>query len=471
MSLRNKLNNIIKSVPYKSEESWLCNCINHYNKSRKEQKHLCNAPFNSMRFERYGRVLACCHNNTFAAGYYPAESISEIWNGEKLKAFRLLIKENKLEYGCKICKDALVSERYNSVNASMFDSYPVLKEYPSMIDFKADDVCNLDCIMCSPFSSSCKNLDIPVNEKVLFPYDDAFLIQLDDFLPHLKETRFSGGEPFLSTFYRKIWHRVIEINPECIIRIQTNGHFLDEGIKTMLDKGLFSINVSLDSLNEETYKKIRKNGNLEKVLNNIEYFSDYCSRRKTGFGITVCPMRLNYSELAALTAYAGQKNAGLWFSTVYYPIKHSLWSLPTDNLEEIKNVLSKAQLPESTFIEKKNKLIFKELMASVVIWQKLAKERKKGPLADLKLYRKDINDAVNNYFDSMTFLSKEEKEIRKNALMIKTENLLKASQNLKIPQNSLTLLLDYFSPNMFVEMLEPENEERILENLKILALD
>lgn len=55
------------------------------------------------------------------------------------------------------------------------------------------------------------------------PYNDAFVEQLEEFIPHLKELRFNGGEPFLINAVFRIFEKVEKLNPKLKIVIATNG--------------------------------------------------------------------------------------------------------------------------------------------------------------------------------------------------------------------------------------------------------
>ena len=66
-----------------------------------------------------------------------------------------------------------------------------------------------------------------------------------------------------------IWKRSISSMPEDLdISLTTNGIFLAERRSALADAGLDRVNISLDSLNPETYAAITgcKEGDLEKVL-------------------------------------------------------------------------------------------------------------------------------------------------------------------------------------------------------------
>ncbi len=440
------------------------------NTRRNSSQHLCNAPFSSLRFERYGRVLACCHNNSFIAGIYPQQKLSDIWKGEPLTRFRADIVKNKLDSGCRVCYDDIITGNYTSVSALMFDNYSVESGFPSMLDFKIDNTCNLSCVMC--FSvSTCQKQSQTFDKDIAFkPYDDNFINELELFIPHLKNVRFSGGEPFLSEYYLKLWQKIHSFNPQCVITVQTNGNVMNNSIKELLDKGVYSINVSLDSLDAEIYQKIRVNGSLEKVLENISFFREYCRQKKTKFGITICPMNLNAGELHRLIEFCNSNNAYAWFSIVWYPIKLAIWNLDAETLSELYDNLIQKTLPEETALEKYNKALYDEFVNNVKLWHSWALRKGAEETVNISTYRDLIAAHIEAYFNKMPLYNKNEIKARKIAYLTKANNIINKCDSLKLPQHAINLLFKYNSTEMFLEILEEENENDILENLKALSL-
>ena len=433
-------------------------------------QYICNAPFTSLRFERYGRVLVCCHNNSFIAGIYPRQSLTEILNSSPIKRFRYNVIKNKLDSGCRICYDNIMSENYNSVSAQMFDNYTIKPGFPTMLDFKIDNTCNLNCVMC--FSvSTCQKQSSGFDKNLAFEsYNDNFIKELEPFIPHLKNARFSGGEPFLSKYYFKIWQKIHSLNPQCVITVQTNGNVMTKRIKEILAKGNFSINVSFDSLDAETYKNIRVNGSLDKVLENISFFRDYCEDKKTKFGITICPMRVNANELHDLISFCNRNNAYAWFSIVWYPVKMALWSLDAKGLSTIYNNLKNKELPEITTTEKYNKAIYDEFVNTLKSWHTWALGKGIEETVSLSSYRVLVMNAIEKHFDKIHVHNQDEINTRKSVYLLKANNIINKCTYFKISRSAMNLLFKYNSKEMFLEILEEENENDIIENLKALSL-
>ncbi|HOY31919.1 MAG TPA: radical SAM protein [Bacteroidales bacterium] len=322
------------------------------NKNSIRSYQSCKAAEKSMRFGPGGRVSVCCHNNRDIIGVFPADRIMEIWNGDKALALRKILLK-KFAEGCDYCKyESLSEHRYRS--AALYDRYEPDPDYPVILDFKADNRCNLGCIMCSGLSSS-KLLNDEKMQKTN-PYETPeFIQQLKKLIPKIKEARFSGGEPFLSELYYQIWDLITELNPECKIVVQTNGTILNDRVRELLNRGNFHINISIDSFEKNTYEKIRIGSSFENVLSNISFFQEYCLSQNRFWGMTACAMIENMKEFNKIITTWNNYKAFGWFSVVWFPPKHAIWTLNTNEIKDTIALLNSMNSPAENGFEINNK--------------------------------------------------------------------------------------------------------------------
>jgi MoaA/NifB/PqqE/SkfB family radical SAM enzyme len=332
--------------------------IRGYNKSRLsnvDRQSFCYAPSVNMLFSQYGDVRVCCHNLEFSIGKYPDQSISEIWKSAKAEELRQNMKNWDLAHGCQICDADLRMGSYKEVSARHFDNFERHATYPRMMEFLLTNTCNLECVMCKGEYSSLIRKNREKLPALVSPYDKAFLKQLEEFIPYLHETRFSGsGEAFAIDMNYEIWEMIIEKNPKCVIMVQTNGSYLNAKVKDFLSRGNFQIGVSLDSLKKETYEAIRLNANFDKVMENIRYFSEYSRNKKMKFSISTCVMRQNWRELPDFVNFCNSLNAVATFHKVWYPKKYALDNLPAGEIKEIYEYLAGHKFNTQTYIHRTN---------------------------------------------------------------------------------------------------------------------
>lgn len=374
-----------------------------YNSSRrvKNLSSFCYAPSINMYFSQDGHVKLCCHNMEYSIGKYPEQSISEIWNSAEAEKIRQDMKEYKLYEGCNICKADVDMGAFHEVRAKHFDTLPVNKQYPTMMEFLLTNTCNLECVMCKGEFSSL----IRQNREKLPPipnaYDEQFIVQLREFIPYLHEARFSGsGEAFLIDVNYKIWEMILELNPKCIIMVQTNGMVLNSRIKDLMRRGNFQIGVSLDSLRKEVFEAIRPHARLERVMENIRYFNEYAREKKIKFSIALCVMRQNWREMAEFVNFANSLNATATFHKVYHPMEFSMQTLSKNELQEAISYLSQFSTATDTYLQKQNARHFQYIIDSLKEWEKEAL-----PIVVENLTKEELIDSILN--KSLIYIKRE----------------------------------------------------------------
>jgi MoaA/NifB/PqqE/SkfB family radical SAM enzyme len=352
--------------------------VKDFNRSRSAEnrnKAVCLAPFKSLRFLPDGHITVCCHNNSWYVGKYPETHILEAWQSPAIKQLRTKLAKSDFSLGCYECLPAFENQDFSSVNPLLYENYPANTAYPVMLDFKIATTCNMQCVMCSEYSSSAKRLNQTDHSNTHDVYQTEFVEELLPLIPHLAEARFSGGEPFLNEIYYRIWEHIIQINRACKIMVQTNGSILTNKIKNLLADGNFHINISMDAANAGLYESIRVNGNYQKVMENLEYFSGYSKNKDIPLGITACTMQNNAYNLYEIMLLANRYHARLWYSDVYFPFRNALWVLPAEKIHAIVQHLKSQTLNPQNCIEHHNGAVFKDMIKRLEYWNKQASER------------------------------------------------------------------------------------------------
>jgi len=131
----------------------------------------------------------------------------------------------------------------------------------------------------------------------------------------VKKLRITGGEPLVrknimqlfSNIGKKLGNGLEELT------LTTNGSQLDRYAKDLFDNGVRRINVSLDSLEKNKFKKITRIGDLDKVINGI------MAAKKAGLKIkinTVALKEINDNEILNLVNWCGENKFSLTFIEV-----------------------------------------------------------------------------------------------------------------------------------------------------------
>ena len=148
------------------------------------------------------------------------------------------------------------------------------------------DRCNIRCFYCMP------------NENLTFlPRDE--LLDFEEILRFVKvvapmgvtQLRITGGEPLVRRELNKL---VAQLSKMALIEdlaLTTNGILLAEQAQILRDAGLQRINISLDAMSEEMFKKISRRDGLDQVFQGI------FAARRVGF----TKIRLNAVAIRGLT--------------------------------------------------------------------------------------------------------------------------------------------------------------------------
>jgi molybdenum cofactor biosynthesis enzyme MoaA len=378
-SILNIYSRVSSSLRQQSGPGLPASTVAAYNASRgrPHSRHICHAPFSNMYFNVHGDC-APCWLTFLNPDSYPQKSVREIWFGETFQNLRDSLLRYDLTHKCNVCLKNLQTGNHTSVLARAYDVNEI-RTYPTMLELEVANTCNLECVMCiGELSSSIrKNREkLPPLES---PYDDAFAEQLEEFIPHLKELRFNGGEPFLIPLVFKMFEKVERLNPKLKIVIATNGTVLNNKVKYWLGRLNIHINFSLDSLTDGIYETIRVNAKFSRVMEHFDHYHAYCRDNKRTMCIMVNPMRNNWHEMPAFVRFANSRNVNLWFNTIHRPKELAIWSLPSEQLREIHATLSAVEFGEpagNTSIAAYNIGVYRNL-ADVQIrnWMREAEER------------------------------------------------------------------------------------------------
>ena len=318
-----------------------------------------------MNFEQNGNVTVCCYNRRNVLGRYPYDTLEKVWYGREAMELRRHMKSMDLPKGCEICYAQFESRNFSGLHAQLYDhlaeeQYPErdgrFLPMPKVMEFEISNVCNLECSMCSGYWSSAIRANREKLPPLKSPYDEDFVKQLEAFIPHLQEAKFLGGEPFLIKTYYQIWDLIIRLNPGITVSITTNGTILNARIKEILEQLRVRIVMSIDSLDEENYERIRVNAKFEQVMENFHYFRDYARRKNTGITIAVCPMQSNWREIPRLLDFCNEHDVYLYFNTVLRPKEASLMLMKPDELLTVVNYLRSAKLTDETEIQVHNNI-------------------------------------------------------------------------------------------------------------------
>lgn len=132
------------------------------------------------------------------------------------------------------------------------------------------DRCNFRCRYCMPAEIFDNNFHFMPNEKLL-SFDEITRLARIFASLGVEKIRLTGGEPLLRKDLPKLIRELNQIDGISDIALTTNGSLLGHFANDLMDAGLTRINVSLDSLDNQTFRQM--NGgrcDVNTVLEGIE---------------------------------------------------------------------------------------------------------------------------------------------------------------------------------------------------------
>jgi len=184
---------------------------------------------------------------------------------------------NKLKHRIGLCRDYLLGKEEVS--------FP-----PIELIVEATNRCNLNCIMCprEKIKSAPEDIKLPLFRKIVG--EASNFLELIDFS--------FRGEPLMN---QNIFEMISYAKSKGIkTYMSTNANLLDKDASMrLLYSGLDLLEISLDAFSEETYTKIRRNGDFNKVINNLEVLLHEKQKIKNNLFVEIgfVPLLENYSQM------------------------------------------------------------------------------------------------------------------------------------------------------------------------------
>jgi cyclic pyranopterin phosphate synthase len=134
------------------------------------------------------------------------------------------------------------------------------------------DRCNMRCFYCMPKEGVAKK-----EHTAILSYEELLLIAETAVGIGIEKIRITGGEPLVRAGIVGFLERLARIPGLKHLALTTNGLLLEEMAADLYRGGVQRLNVSLDSLNPQTFSDITRGGDLARVLAGLD------AAEKSGF--------------------------------------------------------------------------------------------------------------------------------------------------------------------------------------------
>jgi cyclic pyranopterin phosphate synthase len=199
------------------------------------------------------------------------------------------------------------------------DSFGRVHDY---LRISLTDRCNLNCLYCNPLNES---MSYKRADNLLDAEQFGRIVRI--FLNYFgfRKIRLTGGEPLVRKNIDSILDKIKKLKEtnDFELSITTNGTLLDQKLESLLIAGVDSINISLDTLREDTFKKLAGHSNLKGIIEAIDKALTV-STLKVKINCVVLK-GINDNEILDFIAFFANKNVSLRFIE-YMPFTDNKWN-------------------------------------------------------------------------------------------------------------------------------------------------
>lgn len=171
--------------------------------------------------------------------------------------------------------------------------------YEREIDYvrvSVTDRCNLRCVYCMPEKGIAQ-----VPHASILSYDEIVKICESFAELGIRKIKVTGGEPLVRKNLSGLVRDIKNISGIEKVTLTTNGVLLGEQLDALAAAGLDGVNISLDTLNPETYSSITRGGQIQRVLDSIDKVLEY---PHMSLKINCVPMGADGQDLTGLSSLA-----------------------------------------------------------------------------------------------------------------------------------------------------------------------
>ncbi|MDQ1354732.1 MAG: Radical protein [Acidobacteriota bacterium] len=144
----------------------------------------------------------------------------------------------------------------------MFDRYNRRIDY---LRISVTDRCNLRCTYCMPAEGV-----VPKSHEDILSYEKIVEVAREAIGLGIKKIRLTGGEPLIRKNFLSLVKQLKKLPGLKELTLTTNGVLLESMAMPLKEAGIDRVNISLDTLDPEKYKKITRCGDINKVFKGID---------------------------------------------------------------------------------------------------------------------------------------------------------------------------------------------------------
>jgi organic radical activating enzyme len=165
----------------------------------------------------------------------------------------------------------IIDYLYHRYRYVVYPKSKVLDDYPPLLQIEPTSICNFRCVFCYQTDESFTKKSSGYMGTMKLDLFKQVIDEIEGKVGFI--TMASRGEPLLAKDLPKMLDYVS--GKFVTVKLNTNASVLTtKQIHSILSSGVNTLVFSADAADHETYKKLRVNGSLAKVIKNIELFRE-----------------------------------------------------------------------------------------------------------------------------------------------------------------------------------------------------
>ena len=316
--------------------------------------YICTTPFTYLEIHK-NDVYSCCPswlpNKLTSTG-----DIKNAWKSDELKKIQESIIDGSYKYCSKIeCPylSSLISTGKKSNCFTLKKNFNIkkYKDSPTNINFAFDRSCNLSC-------PSCRNFGIMADGTEIEFIDNTINSIIDTYGKNLTFIYLSGtADPFASKSFRKFLLKFDKNKLPNVktIHLHTNGILLNKEMWNSLSHIhdlIQEIEISIDAANEKTYQLIRRGGDWQTLINNLNFISTLKIKDKKVSFVVQDTNYMEMSEFYYLMSNIFNNKIDIFFNKI------TNWGTYSESEFKIKQIWNETHPEFKMFLNELNRVKF-----------------------------------------------------------------------------------------------------------------
>jgi len=343
----------------------------------KQTKSYCPLLWSHIHVTATGDVLPCCIGDwKRPIGNINQEDFDDIWQGNNMRTLRKSLVNDKKVPHCSTCykkeDQSGFSLRHDAITKFHEASKPMVlstddqgnatEAKPIYLDIRFSNICNMRCKMCGHFSSSkwfadAKKLSTeheihnygtgdPNATAIIHGVKDSkkLLDRLEEYLPHMQEIYFAGGEPLFMEEHYRILNKLIELKlTDVHIRYSSNLSIMKYKQTNVVDMWKHFSNVycagSIDTYGKRA-ENIRKDTVWPEIEQNMQLIHKETPHVKVGISptiqilnaYTVCDLNRQWVEKGWVTKWS------MFWNILQNPSFYNIQNFPDHMKKEVEDI-------------------------------------------------------------------------------------------------------------------------------------